>query len=110
MPIDGGFRDKLEPGTILVARYKGEEHAAEVTAEDGKTRFRLADGRVFKSPSAAASAVMSGQAANGWRFWSLKADAPVAPVKPAKTRKPKAETDASESTETEASSEETAVG
>ena len=72
MAIDGGMRDRLEAGTKLVARYKGEQHEAEVVAgEDGKTRYRLADGREFKSPSAAASAVMGGQAANGWRFWSI---------------------------------------
>ncbi len=52
-----------------MARYRHEEHTAEVVAgEEGKVRFRLADGREFKSPSAAASAVMGGQAANGWRF------------------------------------------
>lgn len=73
MAIDGGMREKLEAGTPLVARYKGVEHVAEVVkaGEDGKTRYRLADGREFKSPSAAASAVMGGQAANGWRFWSI---------------------------------------
>ncbi len=61
----------LEPGTRLAARYKGQEHAAEVVeAEDG-IRYRLEDGREFKSPSSAGSAVMGGKACNGWRFWSL---------------------------------------
>ena len=89
------MRDKLEPGIVLVARYKGAEHRAEVIrGEDGKTRYRLADGREFKSPSAAASAVMGGVAANGWRFWSLQGDTPhadarAAPVKARKTRRPK---------------------
>lgn len=69
MPIDGGIRDKLEPGTMLVAKYKGHEHRAEVFRDDeGKARFRLEDGREFKSPSAAGSAVMGGVACNGWRF------------------------------------------
>ena len=91
MPIDGGLRDKLEAGTMLVARYKGEEHAAEVTTEDGKTRFRLADGRVFKSPSAAASAVMGGLAANGWRFWSLASETVPAQPKVTRTGRSKAQ-------------------
>ncbi len=90
MVIDGGLRDSLAVGTRLVARYKHEEHMAEVVAgEDGKARYRLADGRTFKSPSAAASAVMNGQAANGWRFWSIEgetsAPAPAAGVAAAQT-------------------------
>jgi Restriction Enzyme Adenine Methylase Associated len=73
MPIDGGTRNKLVAGMRLVARYKGTQHMAEVVmGEDGKIRFRLADGREFKSPSAAGSAVMSGVACNGWRFWSIE--------------------------------------
>ncbi len=72
MAIDGGMREKLEPGMKLVARYQGKEQRAEVVAgEDGKVRFRLADGREFKSLSAAGSAVMGGTACNGWRFWSV---------------------------------------
>jgi hypothetical protein len=63
---------KLRPGTMLVARHKGKEHRCEVVAgEVGKPRYRLADGREFKSPSSAGSAVMSGVACNGWRFWSV---------------------------------------
>lgn len=59
MPIDGGLRGKLEAGTKLVVRYRKEEHTAEVVvSEDGKTMYRLADGREFKSPSAAGSAVI----------------------------------------------------
>jgi hypothetical protein len=67
------MRDKLVAGMRLVARYKGEQCMAEVvTGDDGKIRFRLADGREFTSPSAAGSAVMSGVACNGWRWWSVK--------------------------------------
>ncbi len=84
MAIDGGLRNKLAAGTRLAARYKGEDYVAEVvTNGDGKTRYRLADGREFKSPSAAASAVMGGQAANGWRFWSLEGTATATPTKAA---------------------------
>ena len=62
---------KLEPGTRLIGKHKRQEHVAEVIAgEDGKPCYRLADGRLFKSPSAAGKAV-TGIACNGWRFWSL---------------------------------------
>jgi hypothetical protein len=69
MPIEN--RD-LQVGTRLVARYKGQEHSATVVeGEKGGLRYRLEDGREFKSPSAAGSAVMGGAACNGWRFWSV---------------------------------------
>ena len=62
---------KLEPGTRPIGKHKRQEHVAEVIAgEDGKPCYRLADGRLFKSPSAAGKAV-TGIACNGWRFWSL---------------------------------------
>jgi hypothetical protein len=63
-------------GTRLVARYKGETHTAEVVSSDQGVRYRLADGREFKSPSAAGSAVMGGIACNGWKFWALESDVP----------------------------------
>jgi hypothetical protein len=106
------MRDKLEPGTVLVARYKGAEHRAEVVGgEDGKTLYRLADGREFKSPSSAGSAVMGGVACNGWRFWSLQGDTPTTgakptPVKARKPRKPKASVECVETAEDEATTEE----
>ncbi len=91
----------LQVGTKLVARYKKQAYHAEVVAgEEGKIRYRLEDGREFKSPSAAGSAVMGGNACNGWAFWSLEGadtaptvpqDAPTAPptVHPAPKPKPK---------------------
>ena len=61
----------LEAGTKLIAKYKKEEHRAEVVAgEEGKVKFRLADGREFKSTSAAGTAI-TGKACNGWAFWSV---------------------------------------
>ena len=64
----------LEPGTKLIARYKKEEYWAEVIAgEEGKVKYRLSDGREFKSPSSAATAI-TGKAANGWNFWSIETD------------------------------------
>jgi len=61
----------LEPGTRLVARYKKVEyHATVVEGEKGGLRYRLDDGREFKSPSAAGGAI-TGHACNGWVFWGL---------------------------------------
>jgi hypothetical protein len=60
MPIDNR---ELTAGTRLVARYKKEEYTATVVeGEEGGLRYRLEDGREFKSPSAAGSAVMGGVA------------------------------------------------
>ena len=91
MPIEN--RD-LAVGTRLVARYKKQEHTATVVeGEGGGLRYRLQDGREFKSPSAAGSAVMGGVACNGWRFWSVAGEAKTpAPKKERKAakREPKA--------------------
>src|SRR2546422_11547445 len=60
----------LKPGTTLVARYKKQDYTAEVVQTDGGIRYRL-NGSDYKSPSAAGSAIMDGNACNGWRFWSI---------------------------------------
>jgi hypothetical protein len=63
-----------------------------VEGEGGGLRYRLEDGREFKSPSAAGSAVMGGVACNGWRFWSLAGEGKApAPKKERKAAAPKAE-------------------
>ena len=78
----------LKPGTVLVARYKKEDHRCEVAAgEEGKVLYRLADGREFTSPSAAGSAVMGGTACNGWRFWSVEGEEEPKPAKAGKKAK-----------------------
>jgi hypothetical protein len=70
----------LPVGTRLVARYKKQEYRATVVeGEDGGLRYRLEDGREFRSLSSAGSAVMGGIACNGWRFWSV-ADAGKVPL------------------------------
>ena len=74
----------LKDGTKLVARYKGEEQTAEVVETEEGIRYRLEDGREFKSPSSAGSAVMGGSACNGWRFWSLAGSEEAKPKKAAK--------------------------
>ena len=69
MPIENR---NLETGTRLVARYKKQTYRAEVVqGEEGKPRYRLEDGREFKSPSAAGTAITGG-ACNGWAFWSVE--------------------------------------
>ena len=68
MPIENR---NLEPGTKLLATYKKETYRAEVIAgEEGKVMYRLEDGREFKSPSSAGTAITS-KACNGWKFWSV---------------------------------------
>src|SRR5208283_990100 len=62
----------LTTGTHLTARYRKQIHSCEVADKEGKLFFRLADGREFKSPSAAGTAITGG-ACNGWAFWSPKA-------------------------------------
>ena len=68
----------LTVGTRLVANYRKQAHACRVEkAEEGDgVLFVLEDGRKFKSPSSAASAVMGGKAVNGWRFWSVQGTEP----------------------------------
>jgi hypothetical protein len=66
----------LTAGTKLWARYRGELHTAEVVEDplpapgQAAIRYRLADGRAFKSPSAAGAAITA-KSCNGWAFWSL---------------------------------------
>ena len=74
----------LAAGTKLVARYRGKEYAAEVIKTEEGVRYRLEDGREFKSPSSAGSAVMGGSACNGWRFWSLAGSEEAKPKKTSK--------------------------
>ncbi len=74
----------LAAGTKLVARYKGKEYTAEVVETEEGIRYRLEDGKEFKSPSSAGSAVMGGSACNGWRFWSLAGSEEAKPKKAAK--------------------------
>jgi hypothetical protein len=76
----------LAPGTKLYARYKGQTHTADVAEKEGKLVHRLADGREFKSPSAAGTAI-TGLACNGWAFWSVgEPGATTGPVTSTKAR------------------------
>jgi hypothetical protein len=61
----------LEKGTRMVARYHKQNFICEVVeVEEGRLRYRLEDGREFKSPSAAGTAITGG-ACNGWAFWKV---------------------------------------
>lgn len=83
MAIDASQRKAMAAGKTLTAKYKGTPYTVDVVAgAEGKLLYRLGDGREFKSPSAAGSAVMGGSACNGWRFWSV---AGAEPAKPAAT-------------------------
>ncbi|MGD0354879.1 MAG: hypothetical protein ABSB31_05485 [Dehalococcoidia bacterium] len=77
MPIENR---NLVAGTKLTARYKKQPYSCEVVeGEGGKLRYRLEDGREFKSPSAAGMAI-TGHACDGWVFWSVEtAEATPAP-------------------------------
>ena len=74
----------LAIGTKLVARYKGKECTAEVVETEEGLRYRLEDGKEFKSLSSAGSAVMGGSACNGWRFWSVSGSEDAKPKKTSK--------------------------
>lgn len=81
MPLENR---NMEPGTVLVARYKKQDRTCEVVQTDDGLRYRLDDGTEHRSPSSAGKAAMGGVACNGWRFWSLAGD-----LKPAKESRPK---------------------
>ena len=65
----------LAAGTRLAANYKKVRYVCEVGADEEGNQTFTVDGKTFKSPSAAASHVMGGQAANGWRFWTPEGEA-----------------------------------
>jgi hypothetical protein len=75
----------LPAGATLVARFKGQTYRCTVLENEGKLAYSLEDNSIHPSPSAAASKVMGGTSANGWRFWSLEGDLP---EKPATVEKP----------------------
>jgi len=75
----------LAVGTRLSATYKKRLFHCSVEKEgDGKLAFVFEDGRKFKSPSSAASAVMGGKAVNGWLFWSVASQEPQIAEEPGK--------------------------
>ena len=61
----------LKAGTKLIGKYHKHPYKCEVVEVEGKLRYRLEDGREFKSPSAAGMAI-TGHPCDGWVFWSVE--------------------------------------
>jgi hypothetical protein len=86
---------ELAAGTTLIAKYRGTQHTVLVLGDhETGLGYELDNGTIYKSPSAAGSAVMNGVACNGWRFWTVAGEEPVTPpangtkaAKPAKAKK-----------------------
>ena len=69
MPIENR---NLTKETKLTGRYHKQSYSCEVVENaEGKLRYRLTDGREFKSPSAAGMAI-TGHACDGWVFWTVQ--------------------------------------
>ena len=70
----------LPIGSRLVADHKKTHYVCTVEkAEEGEgVVYVREDGKKFRSPSAAGSAVMGGTACNGWRFWTVEGEEPPA--------------------------------
>jgi hypothetical protein len=88
----------LTAGVTLVGKYHKQQHTCQVVAgEGGKVRYRLEDGREFKSPSAAGMAI-TGHACDGWVFWSVETPSapPAPPVREEAGKAPEATNTASE--------------
>ena len=79
----------LPAGTVLAGRYKGQTYRCTVLENGGRLAYSLEDNSIHPSPSAAASKVMGGTSANGWRFWSLEGDLPDKATKTVKAETPK---------------------
>lgn len=70
---------ELPAGTKLVCKYKKRVHTCEVVETQEGKRFRLTDGRTFKSPSSAGMAVTGRVSCDGWKFWSRAGEAATEP-------------------------------
>jgi hypothetical protein len=71
MPIENR---NLTKGTKLTGRYHKQSYSCEVVENmEGKLRYRLQEGREFKSPSAAGMAI-TGHACDSWVFWSVQTE------------------------------------
>ena len=71
MPIENR---NLTKGSKLTGRYHKQSYSCEVVEDaEGKLRYKLEDGREFKSPSAAGMAI-TGHSCDGWKFWSLQTE------------------------------------
>jgi hypothetical protein len=83
----------LRAGQKLVATYKGKEYTCTVRGTGDERRYAF-QGREYKSPSSAGSAVMGGSACNGWRFWTSASEAKKQATSKAEAKKTAAKTKA----------------
>lgn len=77
----------LKAGTKLIARYKGKDYGCNVIEMKDGIRYQVLDtGKpsIHKSPSAAGSEI-TGNACNGWRFWSVEGTEPAPKAKAKET-------------------------
>ena len=89
MPIENR---NLTKGTKLTGRYHKQSYTCEVVENaEGKQRYRLENGREFKSPSAAGMAI-TGHACDGWVFWSLQTQETTTPAQPETKEQPTEQT------------------
>ena len=76
----------LKVGTRLIGKYHKQQYTCQVIEARGdKIRYKLEDGREFKSPSAAGMAI-TGHACDGWHFWSV--ETAEAATNPSSTERP----------------------
>ena len=89
MPIENR---NLTKGAKLTGRYHKQSYSCEVVENaEGKLRYKLEDGREFKSPSAAGMAI-TGHACDGWKFWSLQTEETSTPAEPETKEQPAEQT------------------
>ena len=89
MPIENR---NLTKGTKLTGRYHKQTYTCEVVEDaEGKLRYKLEDGREFKSPSAAGMAI-TGHSCDGWKFWSLQTKETATPAEPENKEQPTKQT------------------
>lgn len=58
-------------GTVFEHRYKGTMHRMEVVQAEWGVGYKVDDIGVFRSPTAAAKAVVGDQFINGRKFWKM---------------------------------------
>src|SRR5688572_9735875 len=78
----------LAVGTKLMGKYKKVTYRAEVIQTEEGLRYRLEDGRDFKSLSSAGTALTGGPI-NGWSFWSVEGAEELEQSAKTKREKPK---------------------
>src|SRR5688500_13037219 len=78
----------LAVGTKITGKYRKLTYRGEVIQTEEGLRYRLADGRDFKSLSSAGTAVTGGPI-NGWKFWSVAGEEAAGQHDETKTEQPK---------------------